>query len=372
MEANTHKKHTSISEQDAPTQRCVACREILQPDAIVCPHCRKPQHTSFWGRISPVLKWLGGATVIVSLLGTTIKLFELMETQQDRNSAIERYLLSAERLESINNPNKALQQLEAALKLNPNHSVALEREAEIVMRGLRRLRVGSGGDVTKNLAVKAMPILERMVGSENSIDAADAMAHLAWNYHFIGYEAGNKAVLPLIGPLLDRAIEIDNDNVYAHTFWANICLGTNTLYMNIDCGNDELETAKIYWDAAEKSGRGQAFVFEAKLHTLSVSGGDDTKLYFLEVLAFNLPDDPSPSIDYYRKKALVVLWNTALETPEALLELGQRISPERLLKAITWARAAEEPLDSVNDSVREWHLERRTALNAVSAALEKK
>jgi hypothetical protein len=105
---------------------------------------------------------------------------------------------------------------------------------------------------------------------------------------------------------------------------------------------------------------------------LSVSAGDDTELYFLEVLAFNIPNDPSPILDNYRKRALVILWNTAIETPNALMELGQRISPDRLHKTITWAREAEEPLDSVNNSVREWHLERRTALNAVSAALEKK
>lgn len=370
MENNRSLEPALASKNKATTERCIACREILQSGASICPHCGKSQHPSLWNHIGIALKWLGGATAVIALLSTAINLFQIMENQHDRELAIDRYLLAAERLLLDSNPVQALYQLEEALKLNPNHPVALEREAEYVMRSLRSLSVRSRSDKVEILVVKARPLLERMIGNENRVKAADAMAHLAWNFFFISTNAGDDSGLPWIGPLLVRSIKMDKSNVYANMFWANICLATNTLRMNIECGDNSLETAKIYWDIAEKSGREKDFVFEAKLETLSNTVGLQSKLYYLEILAIAVLDASSIVLENYRESALVNLWNIALKAPEVLLELGLRLRPETLYKLIVWARVSEEPMESINSSVREWHLERRNALNAISSELK--
>lgn len=371
MEDNKSREPTLASQHNATIERCTACREIIQCGANVCPHCGKTQHPSLWAHIVLVLKWVGGATAVVSLLSTAINLFQIMGNQHDRDLAVERYLLAAERLLLVENPVQALHQLDEALKLNPNHPVALERETEYVMKSLRRLSVSSGGDKVETLVVKATPLLERMIGSKNQVKTADAMAHLAWNYYFNYTSANKDNGLTLIGPLLARSIEMDKSNVYANMFWANLCLGTNIPRMNVECGDDDLKTAKILWDTAEKSGREKNFVFETKLEILSVMGGLQNELYFFETLATADLDAPSHVLDNYRKNALVKLWNTALKTPDALLDLGLRLEDEALYKLIVWARASEEPMESINSSVREWHLERRNALDTVSAELQK-
>ena len=356
----------SSNREEKVNYKCIACREIIQSGAIICPHCGKTQKKAAWNQIGTVLKWIGGITAVISLLSTAINFFQLMERQNDRDLAVERHLRAAERFLIDNYPLHALTQIEEALKINPNHTGALEKQTEYVMQSLRSLSVRSSGDYIRKMALKYRPILESMIGNENNKKASDAMAHLAWCYHFIW----DREYLPLIGPLLSRSIKMDKYNVYANVFWANLCLGQNTIAMNIECGEDTLKTAKYYWEKADKSGREKEFVFESKVDLLSVSNGTETTLFFFEFLATEVVESYPKKYDDYRGKALVQLWNTALDNPDELIKLGARIGFKRFNNLVDWARVSEEPIESVNNSVKSWHLARRNALDKIITELK--
>ena len=110
----------------------------------------------------------------------------------------------------------ALDLLEEATQLEPGSKKARQAKVQYALSFIRTKRASH--EDTVKVVNKLLPIITRGAASSDKMDAADANAHIGWAYILIA-EVESTASDFSIDNYFDSALQLDNNNTYAHAFW---------------------------------------------------------------------------------------------------------------------------------------------------------
>ena len=129
------KETAAVTPNKVNTQsRCIACFEPIHPQAKVCPHCHSSQKPERWYMLGVVLKWLGGAAAVISLIIGVLQLNELLQSTRERAAAIDNLIRAAELQMKGDDLESTLLMTQQALDLDPASSVAQNFQARIARK----------------------------------------------------------------------------------------------------------------------------------------------------------------------------------------------------------------------------------------------
>ena len=267
--------HSQLGEAEN-RKPCVACREHIDSQARVCPHCRTVQSPKKWKSIGEVLKWVGGITAVFSLVMGVVQLSEVFKTMRERTQAVDELVRAADVQFDMAEYSGALLLIEQALALKPGSRQARRLHLQVAMKWVRQF---TGIEHTTSRSFERedylriidplVPILHRGTGDKNPSNAADVLAHIGWANH-LRVIGGTKDLKPV--EYFERALGKDDENAFAHAMWATMCATKyergNVLHPNIGCGDDHTQTARQHYRAAVKSGKQRKYVNDIRLKTL--------------------------------------------------------------------------------------------------------
>ena len=315
------------AEQNSQTKSCIACREIIQHDAKICPHCKTPQTSSIWKYIAKALKWAGAITALISLTVGSIQLNSIVQQYREKTTAVDTLIKAADIQIEVGDYNSALQLINDALELQPGSQAASEKQVVAAMLIVRNF-YGLDNRMHRDTLDPLMKILYRGAANSNPQKAADALAHIGWaNYIRRAFSIER---LPL-NEYYKRALKKDPENIYAHAFWASNCLIGNLYYQ---CEID-IEKINQHLNQAQKDSRYFSDVLQElnfyALRASSIKGA--TKLFYTTTINWWLNKKPfSEKLKEGTFDALTKLFFNPALTEEILSEY----SAHKLLEFITW------------------------------------
>jgi len=247
--------------------RCIACREVIHPDARLCPHCRSPQSARRWQVLGSALKWVGGVTAVISLVFGMVRANELYSSWRERNDAVEELVRAVELQMQTRDYQGAWQLLAQARELKPGAGEARRLQITLAMAWLRDIRV-SGDQSFTDIVDRLLPALYRGATSPRDIAAADVLAHIGWA-NYLKSREGDRQVE--IDAYYERALALDAGNVYAHAHFGHWVLQPRNPR---DYDEHDLDKAKRHFAAALGSGREREYVKELALIALAGSSAE--------------------------------------------------------------------------------------------------
>lgn len=343
LAVNANKTLEPIKEVDRQPDepKCRVCRELIQPGARICPHCRSSQSRRRWWHYTVVaLKWVGGATAVLSLVALSIQLTEIVQNSLKTRVSVGQLVKVAGLLRAKNDLTGAQEMLDQALRLDPGDFSAHQLQVQIAMQQIRRNVYYSlaGGETEWDAEVKPLILkIRRGIGHRDPRFAADVYAHLGWAYSLLS------ARQPSIMNFYEEALALDPDNVFANAFWGGTCL---RIFKGLGdpckaCGEDPLETACHHFRLALAQKREHTLIQQIAFSNLlwrSMSTGTQGAIEAL-VLAkdflkkgsdgahkygWELLQDLHAAMDHGRKEAALLRRFSAAE----LLKLVQTIAPD--------------------------------------------
>lgn len=242
--------------------RCVACREVIQPEARLCPHCRSPQSPGRWRAVGSVLKWVGGITAVISLVFGMVRANELYSSWRERSEAVEELVRAVEMQMRAKDYRGSWRLLAQARELEPGSREARRLQITLAMAWLRDIRVSGDQNFTE-IVDRLLPTLYRGATSPRDVAVADVLAHIGWA-NYLKRREGNGQVA--VESYYERALALDPGNVYAHAHFGHWLL--QPVGWRNGAGND-LEKASRHFVAALDGG--QALDYAANLALISLT-----------------------------------------------------------------------------------------------------
>lgn len=243
------------------TKPCIACYESIHGKAVKCRYCGTEQNPRPWNAVARVLKWMGGITVVISLVLGSVQINGLFNDWQERKVAVSQLIAAAALQTDASDYKGAWKLIDEALILNPSSLSARQQQMTVAMAWLRNIQV-QGDDTFSYIVNKLLPTLYIGSVNENAKTAANALAHIGWANHLqVSEGAGGLEV----EEYYRRALNIDPDNVYAHAMWGYWVLSQANRAVNSDA---DLAVAKFHFSAAFDAGQERAFVRKLQLSAL--------------------------------------------------------------------------------------------------------
>jgi tetratricopeptide (TPR) repeat protein len=337
----------------AQRKPCIACREMIAADAVLCPFCRSPQSLPARPRLRSVVKWLGGITAVVSLALGLSQVQQLVRNWHQRRAEVLRLMGAGDIEMARQDYPAAFDSYGGALKIDPANRLAQEKDEQAAMFWLENAAVQDEETFT-GLVNRILPVLDKGLETARGPRAADLLAHEGWANFLKWREArGDPAV---VSELLRRALQIDPANVYAHAmsgFWV--------LWQN-----GSLDEARQEFQAALATRRARAYVRRLELHALFNRDSDEAARELFRVA--NEMRQSSENIDPGDRHRLADLFWSAHHERSRLAGLLSALGPEDRLATFLWVDA-EGDLDAttrdfVVATIRELSGDRRGALQA--------
>lgn len=211
-------EETGTTQYKEARLHCKACRTPINSQAKLCPHCHTHQTESRWHKVAVALQWIAGAVTIVSLVVALNTLINFYTDWLEKNNTVKELTQAAKWLDQSQNYAYAWDLIEQALQLNPNNEKVRQYQIELAMQWLRSGSTRSNRKASyTEMADLVTPVLYRAITSLNSKYAATVFAHIGFAQYLKSRES---AVFVDINELFAKALEIDNNNVYANVFRA--------------------------------------------------------------------------------------------------------------------------------------------------------
>ena len=233
---------------------------------------------------STVLKWVGSATAILSLIagirGITTLVTGRVEARRQVSS-----LLASERIQVQGRDYaSAWQSLDQASKIDPDSAAVHDAQENLAMERLDNISV-QGNEKFSDITEKLAPILTRgAAAAKTEQRRADLLAHLGWSY-FLRSREGTYGADP--AATYADAIKKDPNNPYAQAMW-----GHWILWNNGDAGD-----AARHFSAALEANRERGFVRRLQLSALLNTHDDASSEETVRVLnAIRKTEDKEGSI----------------------------------------------------------------------------
>ncbi|MGD8595386.1 MAG: hypothetical protein PVF82_21340, partial [Gammaproteobacteria bacterium] len=209
-------EETDTGQAEAESHRCKACRKPIKPNAKLCPYCHSRQTDTPWHKISVLLQWSAGAVTMVSLIVALNTLTNFYAGWLEKKNTVEELTYAAHWLEQSDNFYYAWNLVDQALDLDPSNARIRQYQIDLAMHWLRSGSTRSNRKASyTELADTVTPVLYRALTSLNDQHAADVFAHIGFAKFLKSRET---AVLTDINAVFAKALQYDNNNLYANVF----------------------------------------------------------------------------------------------------------------------------------------------------------
>lgn len=235
-------------------------------------------------RVGTALKWVGGATAVLSLVFGVRQLVVLVSEFRDRQRQTAELIAIGKLERDARNYRSAWTSLSKAAALRANDAGIHAAQEDLAMAWLDDIRGSQGAMAFTPIVDSLVPVLSRgVVGSEGS-RKADLLAHLGWA-DFLRWRDGQRAAEP--GERYRQALAVDSQNVFAHSMLAHWLLWNQ----------GSTEEAGRHFAAALRSGRERPYVRRLQLAALANMSDDAGDLEIVRVAndmrRANEPIDPT-------------------------------------------------------------------------------
>jgi hypothetical protein len=346
MNANATLDRPDQNEDLTPSRKqCVACREFIQPDAKICPHCHSSQYKSRLKKAGDLLKWIGGIAAIVSLVIGMSRINNIFQNWRERNEAVSELVQAAEMQKETGDYPGAWRLLDEALKLELGSKLAREKQVRLAMIWLRNVRT-EGSASFKDIVDKLLPALYRGATSANERTAADVFAHLGWA-NYLQHREGMTWLD--VDAQFQRALELDPENVYAHVMWGYWMLWPGNRQKYED---SNLNSAREHFATALKSGQQRAFIRNMQFNGLFNASGVDVGVASGVDLGgdgINIKNEirkQHETIKYAHRYRVIKTYTDLLYTSDYAQELSRKLMaalpPKDLLETFRWLTTAQD------------------------------
>jgi tetratricopeptide (TPR) repeat protein len=247
-------------------------------------------------KFSTILKWVGYATAILSLIFGIRELVKLVSDRVESRRKVDTLLVAEEvELKSLDY-GSAWRSLDQAAQVQPNSEKVRMAQENLAMAWLDDVHLHEG-EKFSDIAAKLEPVLTRGLGAtKDSQRAGDLLAHIGWAY-FLRSRDGVFGLDPAGD--YSQAVEKNPSNPYAEAMWGHLILWNH----------GKLSDASKHFSAALVTGRQRDYVRRLQLAALFNCSNDDCDEEIIRVAndvrkehGTVSPDDVSRIFSmYYRK-----------------------------------------------------------------------
>ncbi|HEY4931014.1 MAG TPA: hypothetical protein VII23_05540 [Terriglobales bacterium] len=273
--------------------------------------------------LTTALKWVGGATAVISLLLAVNQITGLVQNFRIHHKEFSEAMKSGEQQQERGDYPAAFESFKRAVELDPIDRGAQKHEAQAAMLWLENAH--SKDKSFTELAKQLVPVLDKALSNAKGPAAADLLAHIGWA-NFLRFRENAPDGDQIVRSYRD-ALRIDPQNPYAHAMAGHWILWNN----------GKVEDANLEFAAALASGRERSFVRNLQL---SAFDNEHSEAYDAQLLriANELRVNHEPIKAVYRNNIYNRVFNYRTGNPEELTEVltGSGLKPEETLATYDW------------------------------------
>jgi hypothetical protein len=204
-------------------KKCIACREPIDQEAVVCFHCQTRQKRDVWHVPKAIVKGIGAVTLIVTILAGVATFWQgveeikkLNEARSQRDAAINEMINSTEVLRlDLGDIDGASSLARKTLELDPTHAKARDARLDLAMAKVRQFIPSRGeGDPDPLETLRAELLFGAGLKGQKG---TEVLAHIAWVNHDLNNLISSDLNLP-VREYFEQAKSkgMDPDNPYLH------------------------------------------------------------------------------------------------------------------------------------------------------------
>lgn len=248
-----------------PTEKlCIACKEPIPADAIVCFHCQSRQAPEKESGSKKVLAWIGVATAVIGLITGLSGVVGPLKGWWSAGREAKAMLAAGQKQAELGEYEASFNTFSDLLKSDPGNLAVSRARLDDAMQWLENFDVSGADDKeiaekSRALLEKISPVLEGGLSSDKGYRAADIVAHVGWLNWLRVTDIEQVEYEDKVEPNFRRALSIEPDNVYGNAMLADWLLEHNR-------GLDE---AKKYFAKAVATGNARPFIRECQFAALT-------------------------------------------------------------------------------------------------------
>ena len=233
--------------------------------------------------LAVILKWVGGATAVLSLVFGLFQLLQIVATIRAQQHQVAELLRVGELQQATRDYSAAWASFAEAAKtaeaggevaklmgsLSADQRRTRKAEEDLAMAWLDDIRV-SKDEMFSDIANRVVPALDRGVANSSGVRKADLLAHIGWA-NFLQLRSGTSDLD--IETRYRDALESDPANPFAHAMLGHWLIAN---------GN-HLKEAQQHFAAAVKSGRERPIVRKLQIAALEWVSEDEEKTELIRV-----------------------------------------------------------------------------------------
>ena len=254
----------NITDPALKKKECIACKELINSAALVCPKCRSPQKSEKWQGIATVLKFVAGFTAVLSLIIVANEVTNLASHDRKlRENALE-VVEAARLLWSAKDENSALSLLDKAEVIYPNLQESRKLRSDIGKSLISYIYSLSSNSGLEELDIKpdetGIPryiyystikrknvesLLQKvsfpeslalLAGESKGFERARALAYMAWVEIILnpGINIPGSSIDIDIDKIFNQALEVSEDDAIVNLFRAVWLASSLNLYGDIN------------------------------------------------------------------------------------------------------------------------------------------
>jgi len=217
---------------------------------------------------SAVLKWIGVATAVISLVLGARQLITVAMDRAQRSRESAEFVALARQQAARNEFVEAWRSLDQA-EDRSRTAASESARLDIGFRWLEEGRPGPDQPFTR-ITDAVTPVLDRALLDQQHPRRADILAHIGWATFLRGRTTGTGDP----EPMYKQALAIDPHNVYANVMYAHWLMWQG----------GTLEAARPYFDAAVATGKERPLVRTFQLAAIRNRNGSDADAEFIRVV----------------------------------------------------------------------------------------
>src|SRR5215468_8955370 len=318
---------------------CIACKEPIPIDAVVCFHCRTrqvPEPEAKEPESKRILAWIGVVTAVIGLITGLSGLVGPLKGWWKTGRQSHAMLATAQRQSELGEYSAAMDTLAEILKAKPSDKQALHTQLDVAMAWIENMRtprhdLDAVAPQARLIFDRLTPVLEGGLGAAKDYRAADVVAHLGW-LNLLKWRITGQA--GIIESHLREALQMEPENVFANAMFGEWVLLTH----------GTLEEANAHFSTALKSGKAKPFVRACQLEGMIYNDDPGVRAELIRV-ANQMRKDADP-ISEGDKGRIHSYFSTTIGTDAELREVVSAVPPDELWATYEWV---SPPLPDASD-----------------------
>lgn len=186
-----------------------------------------------------ILKWIGVATAIISLVLGTRQIVNMVRESMAEKTRARALNAEAQRFVAAGDYSRAWQSIAEAARLQPVHR---EAQLTIAMEWLRNVHLAPnrGERTFTEITEKLLPALYEAIDTSRKSHAATVLAHIGWA-NYLMFKEGDRRVK--VDDQFRSALRLDTTNLYAHAMYGFWILYPGHGIGSVDEANRHFESA---------------------------------------------------------------------------------------------------------------------------------